>query len=87
MSARTQELELSGGPGATVGAERWLREVLSDWHLRPGLARTWLQPATGVLSSGGDLVLHLEHDADLNLVTLEIRAGGAVLFGVDDFLM
>lgn len=69
----------------TDGAAGEVAGVLRGWGLKPGGSRLWLQVAGAHCGRvQGEWVV--EYDRDLQLVTFEVWADDARLFGIDDLV-
>jgi hypothetical protein len=68
-----------------AAAEESVTAALSEWNLRPALARLWVRSAVGYLPIPlAELVL--EYDEAVGLVSCEAWADGRRVYGIDDWV-
>ena len=84
-SRYTASTRLNGGDRAAQ-ADEWLRTVLGEWELPPGLGRRWLAAAGEHLHGDAADEVFLQWDTVMGLVTVELWCEGRVVYGIDDFI-
>ena len=89
MTAVTQlsaEQVLSCGSGCADDAEAWLRGLLEAWDIPMASSSRLLAGAQDRLSGHGELVMFVQYDTSLLLLTLELWQAGRTVYGIDDWL-